>query len=57
MRGVFSRVFSLMIVRLRINENDVRFGSVADIFPGTFRTGLRWADIGESEWASAGRGD
>jgi hypothetical protein len=31
MRGVFSRVFSLMIVRLRINENDVRFGSKADI--------------------------
>ena len=24
-------VFSLMIVRLRINENDVRFGSKADI--------------------------
>jgi hypothetical protein len=38
-------------------HHDVRFGSLADIFPGTFRTGLRWADIGESEWASAGRGD
>jgi hypothetical protein len=34
-----------------------RFGSLANIFPGTFRTGLRWPDIGESEWASAGRGD